>query len=186
MKNNLALRSLFVANSIFVFALVLFGPLFAVYVQKMGGGVMMISIATAVSLLSTTLFLMFVARFGDRVERKEDLLVIAYLIRAIGFLAYPLVKDITWLMVLIVWLGAGEALGTPAFNVLFARHVDKKNEISEYADWHVVQNLIMALATILGGLFVSNFGFTGIFVAMSGLSFLAILVIKMTPKKIFN
>ena len=75
MRNNTALKVLFVSNAIYMFAALLLGPLYAVYVQKIGGGILLVSISTAVFYVASTLFLLFVARFGDRVREKELMLV---------------------------------------------------------------------------------------------------------------
>lgn len=70
-------------------------------------------------------------------------------------------------MVLQVLLGIGEALGTPAFDAIFAEHLDKDKHIADYADWKIVEKIMLAFATAIGGLIVTKFGFNCLFLTMS-------------------
>jgi MFS family permease len=184
MRNNSALKVLFVSNSIYVFASLLLGPLYAVYVQKIGGGVLLVSISTAVFYVSSTLFLLFMARWGDRVREMELLLVASYIIRGFGFLCYIFLNSSLLLILVQVVFGLAESLGTPTFGALFAKHVDRKEEVLEYSDWAIVSNLVMALGTIVGGFIVSGLGFTFLFVTIAILCFLSAGWILFTPRKV--
>ena len=131
MRNNTALKVLFVSNAIYIFAALLLGPLYAVYVQRIGGGVLLVSISTAVFYISSTLFLLFMARWGDRVREKELMLVISYIIRGLCFLCYIFIENALFLILVQVAFGLAESLGTPTFGVLFSKHIDKKEEVME-------------------------------------------------------
>jgi len=169
MRNNTALKVLFVSNAIYIFAALLLGPLYAVYVQRIGGGVLLVSISTAVFYISSTLFLLFMARWGDRVREKELMLVISYIIRGLCFLCYIFIENALFLILVQVAFGLAESLGTPTFGVLFSKHIDKKEEVMEFSDWALVSNLVMALGTILGGFVVSSLGFNFLFVSIATL-----------------
>lgn len=184
MRNNLALKILFVSNSIYVFAALLLGPLYAIYVQNIGGGVLLVSISAAMFYISSTLFLLFMARWGDKVKEKEMLLAASFIIRGLGYLALILVDTALLLILIQVIFGLGDALGTPIFGALFAKHTDKKEEVLEYSDWSLVSNLVMALGTIVGGFIVSSLGFTFLFVVIGALCFISAGWILFTPRKI--
>jgi MFS family permease len=184
MKNNLALKALFISNSIFVFASMLLGPLYAVYVQKIGGGVLLVSISTGVFYVSTAVFLIFVARWGDRVREKEFMLMTSYIIRGFAFLSYIFINSSLMLVVLQVIFGLGAALGTPTFSALFAEHTDKKEEVMEHSDWALVSHLVMALGTIVGGFVAASLGFSFLFVTIAILCFLSAGLILFTPRKV--
>lgn len=184
MKNNLALKALFIANSIYLFAALLLGPLYAVYIQRIGGGILIVSISTGVFYVASTLFLIFMSRWGDRVKEKELLLAVSYVIRGIGFLAFIFINSSLYLILIQIVFGLGDALGTPTFGALFAKHIDKKVEVMEYSDWTLVANLVMALGTILGGFIVSSLGFNFLFVAIAILCFMSAFWILLTPRKV--
>ncbi len=184
MKNKLALKILFISNSIYLFSALLLGPLYAVYVQKIGGGVLLVSVSTAVFYVSSTLFLLFVSRWGDRVKEKELMLALSYVVRGVAFFSYIFIDSALFLILVQILFGLGDALGTPTFGALFARHVDKKEEVLEYSDWSLVANLVMALGTIVGGFVVSSLGFSSLFAMSSVLCFLSAGWILFTPRDV--
>lgn len=184
MKNNKALKILFTYNSLFIFSATLLGPLYAVYVNKIGGGLLLISISSAAFFVSSTLFLMFVSRWGDLIKRRDMLLAASYFVRAVGYLAFIFVGNALWLILVQVLLGLADALGTPTFGALFAAHVDKKEEVMEYSDWSIVANLVMALGTLIGGYITALFGFDFLFFVMSLLCVISGVGILTTPRKV--
>lgn len=184
MKNNRALRLLFYTNALFVFAAMLLGPLYAVYVQKIGGGVMAVSISSAAFYISSTVALILVSKYGDKYKEKEVLLVISWLIRGLCFLSLIFVNSVLGLVLVQVVFGLGEALGTPTFNALFAEHVDRKHEVMEYSDWSIISNIVTALSVIVGGLVVSSFGFSFLFVMIGIMCFASGIWVYLSPRNL--
>jgi len=184
MKNNRALRVLFTYNSLFLFSASLLGPLYAIFVKNIGGGVLLISISSAVFYLSSTLFLFFVSRWGDKLREKEYLLIASYLVRAIGYFGFLFVDGALLLIIIQAIFGLGDALGTPTFGAIFSKHTDRQEEVLEYSDWSVIANIVMALGTIIGGFMVATFGFVFLFMVMGGLCILSALGIYLTPRKV--
>ena len=183
MRNNQALKVLFASNAIYLFAALLLGPLYAIYVQKIGG-ILLVSVSTAVFYVSSTMFLMFMARWGDRVKEKEIMLVASYIIRGIGFLSYIFLDSALVLILIQMLFGLADSLGTPTFGALFAKHVDKREEVLEFSDWSIVSNLVMALGTIVGGFIASTLGFNSLFVIISTLCFVSAGWVLFTPREV--
>ncbi len=181
---NKALRTLYLYNGIFVLAGGLFGPLYAVYIQELGGSILTISASWSAFLMSTTLFMFVVSRFGDRVKEYEYLLLGGFILRALVWIMYIFVQDLVFLLFLQVLLGAGEALGSPAFDSLVAEHVDKGHHIKEYSDMKIIFNLAGALATMIGGAIVAQFGFTYLFMIMASLSMISFFGILFKPRRL--
>ena len=184
MKINKALKTLITFNGLYLFGSLLFGPLYAVYVQKIGGGVTLISVSVAAFYISTTLFLVFVGKFGDRVKEKENLLAASYLIRTFGFLAYLVINNALFLILVQLIHGLAEALGTPTFSALFAKHLDGDSEVLEYSDWALVASLIMAIGSLIGGYFVNLFGFSALFIVVAAICFVSFLGIYLQPRRL--
>lgn len=184
MKNNTALRLLFTYNSIFLFSASLLGPLYAIYVAKIGGGVLLISVSSAVFFIASTLFLIFISRWGDKLKEQEYMLVASYVIRAMAYFGFIFLNSALMLIILQAVTGLADALGTPTFSALFAKHTDRNAEVMEYSDWTLVANLVMALGTIIGGFLVSLFGFTWLFIIMGSLCLLSAFGILIAPRKV--
>ncbi|HET7099431.1 MAG TPA: MFS transporter [Patescibacteria group bacterium] len=183
MQINKSLRTLFTLNSIFVFGGSLFGPLYAIYVQGFDNKIVTVSLSWAVFMISSTLFMYFVAKYGDKIKEKEYLLAGGFLVRSIAWLGYLFVTNITGLIIVQIILGLGEALGTPAWNAIFAKHLDGHKEIMDYSNWNIINNLLVALSTVLGGVLVTYFGFSVLFLAMSMLALVSFVGVLMTPKR---
>ena len=171
--SNKVLTALFFYNGIFILAATMLGPLYAVYVERFVDGIMAVSISWATLLISTTIFTYLLSRTGDKVKDKKNLLLVGYLLRIIGWISFIFVNNIISLVLVQILLGLGESLGTPAFNTIFAEHLDKNAHIKEYSNWTLVSNLFSALGIVIGGLIVNNFGFQPLFMLMSFLALLA-------------
>lgn len=184
MRLNKALRILFVSNAVFVFAGTLLGPLYAVYVQSIGGGILSISSSWAVFLIASTVFTILVGKFFGGLKEMRTLFAIGFLVRAVAWFSYIFVGSVTGLLVIQMLLGLGEALGTPSFGVLLNKHLDKKVALAELSEWQIMSNMVVAGATLVGGWLVSMSGFNYLFGVMSGFAVLSFLLIWLTPKEV--
>lgn len=184
MKNNRALKVLFTYNSLFLFSANLLGPLYAIYVNKIGGGLILISVSAAVFYVVSTVFLIFVSRWGDKIKEMELLLAASYFIRGAGYIFFIFANSPIYLILLQSLFGIADALGTPTFGALFARHTDKAEEMLEYSDWAIVANLVVALGILVGGYLTNAYGFGILFLVMALLCFGAGAGILATPRKV--
>jgi MFS family permease len=183
MKNK-ALKILYFYNGIFVLAGSLLGPLYAIYVERFQGGILPVSISWSAFLLSTTFFIFLLSKYGDGVKEQEYLLMAGYLVRALVWLMYIFIGNITTLVIMQIFLGLGEALGSPSFDAIFAEHLDRGRHIKEYSDWKLISNIVLAMGTLAGGFIVSKFGFIPLFIIMSGLAFISFFGILLKPRKL--
>jgi len=60
----------------------------------------------------------------------------------------------------------GEAVGSTGFDAIMAEHLDKSRHIRDYAVWKTTSNLLVALATLIGGFVVTAYGFSPMFIFM--------------------
>lgn len=171
-------------NGVFVFASSLLGPLYALYIGIFDKNILSVSVTWATFLISTFLFTLIIARVGDRVEEKEYLLVAGFLIRAIAWFMFIFAGTVFHFIVLQALLGLGEALGSPAFNAIFAEHLDGGKYIQEYSTWQLTVTGTTAIGTIIGGLVVTTLGFSWLFAIMSGLAALSFLGVFIQPRKL--
>jgi MFS family permease len=179
---NKSLKLLYLTNGIFVLAASLLGPLYAVYVQKLGNDVLTVSSSWGIFLLSATLFVLLLSKFGDKI-RKDYLFLSAFLLRTFVFLAFIFVSNIPELFILQIVNGLGEAMGTPSFNAIFAEHLDRGHHVKDYSNWQIINNILTALATMLGGVIVYEYGFSHLFIVMAVLSLVSCIIVYKTLKK---
>ncbi len=176
MKNN-SLKVLFISNGIFVFANHLLGPLYAIFVEKFDVNVVSISSSWAIYMLSATVFTLLIRKIGDKVIEHEYMLIAGYVIRIICWIGYIFVGSFQLFLVIQVLLGISEAVASPAFDTIFAKHLDKDKEVSEYATWKLYENGALALSTFVGGIIVQYSNFETLFVLMSLLALFPIFYI---------
>ena len=182
--HNKALKTLFVFNGLFVFAGSLLGPLYAIFVENITKGIFPITLSWSIFLVSATVFTVLVAKIGDKIQEKEYLLVIGYAIRAVVWFSYIFIQDFYILLLAQFLLGIGEAAGTPAFDAIFAEHLDKGKHIFEYSEWKVITNVVLAVGTLLGGLIAEKFGFKPLFLFMSVLASISCVGILFKPRRL--
>jgi MFS family permease len=184
LMDNIALRVLFLYNGIFVGAAAMLGPLYAIYVVKFVDGVTAVSISWAAFLISTSIFTVIVSKKGDGVKEKRHLLLAGYIIRIVSWIMLIFVNNMITLVVVQILLGLGESIGTPAFNAIFAEHLDSNKFIKEYSGWSLIANLSSAAGILVGGKIVTIFGFKALFLFMSALSLIAFFGILLKPRKL--
>jgi MFS family permease len=166
LRENKILRILFISNGLFLMGSALLGPLYAIYVEGIQKGILPVTLSATVFILSSTVFSVFVSAFGDRIKSKEKLFIAGLFLRGIPWLGYAFVQNLPQLLALQILLGFGEALGTPAYDVLVAEHLDRGGKIKDYADWKILANVLNSVGTLLGGAIVSLYGFTPVFYIM--------------------
>jgi len=181
---NKSLKTLFIFNGIFVFAGSLLGPLYALYVGTFDKNILSVSVTWASFLAATFIFTLIISKLGDKAKEKEYLLMAGFLVRAVAWFMFIFAVNIFHFVFLQVLLGLGEALGTPAFDSIFAEHLDSDKHIKEYSDWKLIVNGTTAVGTIIGGLVVATFGFGLLFAAMSGLAAVSFLGVLIQPRKL--
>lgn len=135
-------------------------------------------------LFSTTLFTIIVAKVGDRIKEKEYLLLTGYGIRAIVWFSYIFIHNFYILLIAQLLLGIGEAAGSPAFDAIFAEHLDKGKHINEYSEWKIITNIVLTIGTLLGGLIAERYGFNPLFLFMSVLAAICFVGILFKPRRL--
>jgi hypothetical protein len=179
---NKALKIIFIYNGIFVFASGLLGPLYAIFVETIDKNILSVSLSWSAFLISTTLSMLFIRNFGDSIKEKEYLLLAGFLIRAVVWFSFPFVSTLSVLVFLQIMLGIGEAVGSPAFDAIFAEHLDDGRHIREYMDWKLTSNIAGAIAVISGGIIISYAGFSALFFIMGSLALASFIGILLKPR----
>ncbi len=179
-----ALFVLYVHNGVFVFAQNLLGPLYALFVERSVGGVMAVGISVAAYWASTTVFTFIVMRFGDGAKEKEYLWIAGMAIRSVGYLAFLLVGNLTGLVLVQLFLGIGEALGTPSYQALVSIHLHNGRHIKDLSIWHAISNIAMGAGALAGGYLVSVAGFTPLFLSMFVLSLFSFIGALLKPREL--
>ena len=151
----------------------MFGPLVAVFTERVGGDILDISWALAIYLAVTGIVTILLGRFSDKHKTQERMMVLGYGLNALFTFCYLFVNSTTSLFLVQAGLGIASALATPTWEALYAKHENKK--FGGYT-WGLAEgeaSLVTAVAMIIGGLIVQNTSFTILFIIMGCIQLLA-------------
>jgi MFS family permease len=143
----------------------LFGPLFAIFAGKVGGSVLDITWAWAIYLLVTGSLEIFVGRISDKIGHAK-LMIVGYALNALFTFCYIFIHTPAQLFLVQAGLGLALALADPTWDALYAKFEDRKNAGLIWGLEHGTEELITGVSIFIGGLIVSYFSFTVLFIIM--------------------
>ncbi|MBS3153286.1 MFS transporter [Candidatus Woesearchaeota archaeon] len=164
MKRGTAL--LLLADSWFNLALGMLGPIYALFVQEIGGDLLDASLAYFIFMITSGIVIYIVGLWEDKFDHKEKFIIAGYFLSSIGVALYLFVNNITMLFLTQIVLGIAQALLTPAYNALYTHYLDKNKEASEWGAMSSTWYVVTGLAAIAGGFIANSFGFKTLFVVM--------------------
>jgi MFS family permease len=169
---NKTLKLLLAANVFFIVAAGLIGPIYALFVEEIGGDYLAAGSAYAAFSIAAGGLMFFISRWEDHVKHKEKLVVGGWALSCVGFFSYGLVQNPSQLVVVQAILGIAMAVTTPAYDAMYSEYLDKGKFASEWGLWETTYYIVTAFAALFGGAIVQAWGFPTLF----NLMFLSSLV----------
>lgn len=179
---NKALRILLITNAMILISAAMIAPIYALFVEKIGGDLLDASFAGGAMALAAGCTVLVSGRISDRVKRPEIIVSLGYIAMGVGFLLYTVVDSIWFLLCIQVLIGFGEALYSPPFDALYSRHLTVKKAGREWGAWESMNYFSIAIGAVLGGFIVTQFGFIMLFMIMAGMCFLSGFYIYFLPR----
>ncbi len=170
---NKALRILLVTNGLVLLAGAMLGPIYALFVEEIGGNLLDASLTGGFFALAAGITTLIAGKYADKSKRDEIIVAWGYIVMGIGFFLYTLVDSIWFLFGVQVVIGFAEAFYSPAFDALFSKHITKKKAGREWGAWESMNYFAVAVGSVIGGLIVTSFGFNTLFILMSLLCFVS-------------
>ncbi len=150
------------------------GPIYAIFVEGIGGDILDASWAYFAFLISSGIVMYLISHWEDRVKHKERLVTIGYCLAAFGALSYYFVDSQLTLVLTQIILGLSEAILVPAYDALYSKYLSQTNAASEWGNWESMRYIVTAASVLTGGYLVYNFGFKILFLVMFGISLLSV------------
>ncbi len=160
------LKILLIAEAWAVLALGMIAPIYAIFVEKIGGDILDASWAYFAFMFTSGAVIFLISHWEDKVRHKEKLIMLGYVLTSVGCLLYIFVENQFALMVTQVLLGLAVAVKDPAYDALYMEYIDHRKEASEWGDWESMFYITTAVAAIVGGYFANAFGFKALFIFM--------------------
>ena len=170
------MKVLLSAAGLFMLAGGLFGPIYAVFVEEIGGDLLTAGGAYAVFAISAGVLIYFISRWEDRVKNQEILIILGYVCSMLGFGGYLLVREPWHLFMVQVIFGIGEAIGTPAYDGVYSRNLEKGKFASQWGLWETMAWILAGISAFAGGVIAEEFGFQILFIVMFILSIIGLFV----------
>ena len=170
---KIEVRTLLAASAFSNLSAGLLGPIYAIFVQEIGGGILAASVAWTVFSLVTGVLILCFGRLEDHRLNKRLMVPVGYFILAFATLGYLFVATSTELFAIEALMGIGVAMLTPAWDAIYSTHLDKGRESSQWAYWDGGTRIIYAGGAMLGGLVATLYGFKTLFILMALFAFCA-------------
>ncbi len=168
---NTIIKMLLMSSIFYTFAAGLFGPIYAIYVQGIGGDLLAAGTAWAIFSFVTGILLLIFGFLEDHRLNKMLMLISGNIIIAFANIGYLFVSVPIQLFLIQVLSGIGLAITTPAWDALYSKNVNKKKESLEWAYWEGGTRIFYAAAALIGSFIASVYGFHMIFIIMALCSF---------------
>lgn len=160
------LKILLAADGAMLFAFGLLAPIYAIFVEDIGGDVLDAGIAFAIYSFVLGIALYFICRWENHQKHKDKLVILSYFLYTLGAIGYILVGNKYHLFAVQVVLGFAEAFNSPVFDGLFSKFLDKGKSVYEWGLYASLKNIVGGVSAILGGILALHFGFNGLFFIM--------------------
>jgi len=181
---NKATRILLGTNAMILLAGAMLGPIYALFVEDIGGDLLDASIAWGIFALAAGFTTLLTGKYADKIKQNELILVVGYILMGIGFALYLVVGSVMMLFFVQLVIGFAEAIYAPAFDALYSKHLAKTKIGRGWGAWEATDYFTAGAGAVVGGLIVTNFGFNTLFVVMALLSFASGLYIYLLPRRI--
>jgi MFS family permease len=181
---NKPLHILLFTNALILISGAMLGPIYALFVEKVGGDLLDVSIIATGFALVAGITTVLVGRLSDEIKESELIIVLGYFLIGVGFLLYLFVESVFFLFFVGTLIGFAEAIYSPAFDALYTKHMIKKKAGNVWGIWEGMFYFTSALGSLIGGVIVTYYGFNLIFIIMACLSFSSALYIYFLSRKI--
>ncbi|MFA5022026.1 MAG: MFS transporter [Patescibacteria group bacterium] len=181
---NKQLKVLLVTNSMILVAIAMLGPIYALFVGKIGGDLLDASLTSAMLAFAAGVTSLATGVFSDKVKENELIVVAGYIIVGIGFLLYTICDSIWFLLLIQVIIGLGEAIYNPAFDAVYSKHCTDDHVGKQWGAWESINSFSIAGGAVIGGLIATSLGFNALFITMALLCFSSAIYIYQLPRKL--
>lgn len=157
---------LLIENILFEFGAGLYGPIYAIFTERIGGTIFTAGVAWSIFLIALGLFGFITSRFIDRYSLKR-ITILTSILHALLIFAYVFVNQIWQLFLLQLLIGIVGAFNFPAWDAWFTNMQENEKKGSSFALMHGTNNIGRGLAALVGASIAYFIGFKMLFIVSS-------------------
>jgi MFS family permease len=149
-------------------------PIFAIFIEEIGGGIPEAGIAVAIYSLTAGLGIIFFSRIEDRIRDFRHFVVIGYFLAVVGYSIYLFTVSIEVLFIAQFVLGLATAVRVPAYDALLSQSAPGHIAVA-WGNWYSMVFLVSAVNAFAGAMIADNFGFQVLILIILTFAFLAFI-----------
>ncbi len=164
------------ASLLGIFPMGLLIPLYAIFVERIGGDILDAGISYGLFSISSGLFVFFVTRRKFFHKHLRRMVVIGYVLVLMGQAGYFFVHSPVDLFLIQIVIGIANGILDPAWDGLYSAEKSELHATTVWSTWASGQRIVIGLGAITGAFIIATYSFTILFSIMLVLNFLAVLV----------
>ncbi len=178
---NSALRIFLVAETILFFSTGMLGPIYAVFVEEIGGDILTAGASWSIFMILSGIGLIIAGRAVDKKGNEKPFIIVGYSLEALGFLGYVFVTTPLHLFAVQILLGISAAINYPSREAWFTKFLDKGKFGTQWATWEALYSITAGVASLVGAVIASIYGFKIMFISMFFIALCALVVVTKIP-----
>lgn len=167
-------KILLLTDAFFLLSGGLLGPIYALYVQKIGGDLLDASSTFAIFMITAGVVVFLLGMWEDKVKHQKKFVIAGYGIAMIGSLGYLFVTSTFGLFLVQAVLGFAVAMKDPAYDALFSN--SQQHLALAWGEWEAVDYIALGIGAFFGGLIATEYGFHVLLSCLFGLSCISFLL----------
>ncbi len=172
-----------VADALVLTAAAMLTPIYAVFVQEVGGDLLDAGVTAAALAFGSAAACLIAGRYADGLRNKRVLIVASYAVTGMGFLLFTVVNGVWFLAAVQVMIGLVRAFAEPAYDALYSMHLDKQKEAEEWGAWEAMAYFVGGAGALAGAAVVSYTNFDTLFIIMASLCAVSAIYMLRVPKR---
>ncbi len=169
-------RILLLGANLWFFGEGMLGPLFAIFSEKVGGDILDITWAWAAYLMVTGVCYIVVGKLINGKPYQAKVMVMGYGLNALLTFCYLFVHNSWQLFFVQAGLGVAEAIGTPAWDSLYAKNVNAEHDTYAWGLSSGQSQIVTGLAIFFGGMIAHYGSFNILFIVMGTIQIFATII----------
>lgn len=169
------LKILNTISALFILAAGLLGPIYAVFIQNIGGDLIVTGTAYSIYAIASGILIFFMSKWEDHIKYKVKLMVAGYGLACLAFLGYTLISNPLQLFLVQLTLGIAASIRVPVFDALYSKNLTKGKYTSEWGIWEAIAYVFTGISAFAGGYIAQTFGFKVLFLCMFGIAFIGFM-----------
>ena len=150
-------KILLVSDALYLLSGGLLGPIYALFVDRIGGDLLDASFTSALFLLTAGTVVLVLGLWEDKSKHQRKFVIAGYGVGVLGTFGYLFVNSTAALFAVQAVLGLSVALKDPAYDALFSK--SGKHLALAWGAWEATDYWALGAGALLGGLVAQSFGF---------------------------